>query len=47
MLAGSEEAFERWLKRRVEEFHGVEFRGADAARAGAKAAPELVFRTGL
>lgn len=41
MLAGSEETFEMWLKRKVEEFHGV-----DVARAGAKAAPELVFRAG-
>ena len=41
MLAGSEDDFERWLKRKVEEFHGV-----DVARAGAKTAPELVFRAG-
>ncbi len=41
MLAASEGDFERWLKRKVEEFHGV-----DVARAGARAIPELVFRTG-
>ena len=41
MLAASEGGFERWLKRKVEEFHGV-----DVARAGSKAAPELVFRAG-
>lgn len=41
MLAGSEEGFERWLKRKIGEFHGV-----DVARAGTKAAPELVFRAG-
>ena len=39
MLAGSEEGFERWLKRKVKEFHGV-----DVARAGARAVPKLVFR---
>ena len=41
MLAGSEEGFERWLKRKIGEFHGV-----DVACAGTKAAPELVFRAG-
>ena len=41
MLAGSEEDFERWLKRKIGEFHGV-----DVARAGARATSELVFRTG-
>ena len=41
MLAGSEEGFERWLKRKIGEFHGV-----DVARAGARAAPEPVFRAG-
>ena len=41
MLADSEEAFERWLKRRIEEFHGV-----DVSHVGFRAAPELVFRSG-
>ena len=41
MLAGSEEGFEIWLKRKAEEFHGV-----DVTRAGVRAAPELVFRAG-
>ena len=41
MLAASEGGFERWLKRKIGEFHGV-----DVARAGARAAPELVFRAG-
>ena len=41
MLAGPEEIFEGWLKRKIDEFHGV-----DVARASAKAAPELIFRTG-
>ena len=41
MLAVSEEGFEGWLKRKVKELHGV-----DVARAGARAAPELVFRAG-
>ena len=38
VLADSTVAFEAWLKRRVEEFHGVA-----VARARANAAPELVF----
>ena len=37
-LAGSEGAFERWLKRRIEDLHGV-----DVARARSGAPPELVF----
>ena len=40
-LAGSEGTFERWLKRKVEEFHGV-----DVARARPNAVPEVVFRAG-
>lgn len=41
MLADSEENFERWLKRRIEEFHGV-----DVSRARFVAPPEIVFRSG-
>ncbi|CAA9457128.1 MAG: hypothetical protein AVDCRST_MAG02-2466 [uncultured Rubrobacteraceae bacterium] len=40
MLAGPEEIFEGWLKRKIGEFHGV-----DVARASVKATPELIFRT--
>ncbi len=41
MLVDSEEVFERWLKRRIEEFHGV-----DVSGAGFEASPEIVFRSG-
>lgn len=41
MLADSEETFERWLKRGIEEFHGV-----DVSRARFGASPEIVFRSG-
>lgn len=41
MLADSEEAFEKWLKRRIEEFHGV-----DVSRARFGASLEIVLRSG-
>lgn len=41
MLADSEETFERWLKRRIVEFHGV-----DVSRARFGAPLEIVFRSG-
>jgi hypothetical protein len=41
MLADSDEIFERWLKRRIEEFHGV-----DVSRARFGASLEIVFRSG-
>lgn len=40
-FADSTGTFETWLKRRVEELHGVA-----VARAESNTAPELVFRTG-
>lgn len=39
-LADSDGAFERWLKRRIEEFHGV-----DVSHARFGASPEIVFRS--